>query len=526
MQEFTIYKTLEEVSEAFDSEEKCREYLINIRWPNGKIVCPRCKRSTNISALKSRPIWWCGGCGRQFGIRLGTIFNDHISLQKWFLAVWLVTTHYEDISSRQLANAIKVNKDRAWKMLRRLRESMSMSGDNVCQIGGVNIIDQSFVGKERLVKSAKNIPELELRMPTVNYDEKPNLFNFATSELSQDAVICWLLQFSDSKYADFGDLHDCGRQFVNAMLEKHGCQDLPSEIETEIRRQDQYIDVLAKLGPAHVLLIESKTVTSVHGNQLNRYYESLRLGNTKLGHIPENAIYPILFKTGDQSLAEDRSIENNVDAPRRPYKVFNRTDVLKVLSPYCSSSEILSDYFNYLKRWESDSYRFRKWQISERDRWPLESWEGFFRFLEDKLEPRAPDSVGWGYVPNPAGGFRGFWWGSIDLGETHHGALVYLQLEIVPNDPPSQNLCFKVDVSNETAYQFRYDLKYEWSDRLIMAGDGRTVRPPRLRVGKTMTVAHWASDWLAFQEDGLIDIDSTIQNLKEAEKVLNRAVHL
>ena len=53
---------------------------------------------------------------------------------------------------------------------------------------------------------------------------RPNLFDYATKELSQDAVICWLLKWSGAQAEEASDhgLQELGRAFVQALLAKHG----------------------------------------------------------------------------------------------------------------------------------------------------------------------------------------------------------------------------------------------------------------------------------------------------------------
>ena len=65
----------------------------------------------------------------------------------------------------------------------------------------------------------------------------------------------------------------------------------------EIWQQDNNIDVLARVGE-YVLLIEDKTGTGDHGNQLERYYQLVLGGKTTAGKVAgEEFIFPIYLKT-------------------------------------------------------------------------------------------------------------------------------------------------------------------------------------------------------------------------------------
>ncbi len=72
----------------FHSEDQCRAYLEQSRWPGG-VRCLRCDASKGISRIERRRQFDCSSCGYQFSVRAGTIFQDsHLPLWKWFLAVY------------------------------------------------------------------------------------------------------------------------------------------------------------------------------------------------------------------------------------------------------------------------------------------------------------------------------------------------------------------------------------------------------------------------------------------------------
>ena len=116
----------------------------------------------------------------------------------------------------------------------------------------------------------------------------PNLFHYATKELSQDAMICWLIAWAAQGKGtgpEQEELRRCGLRFVSALL-NHNRDDkdpikLEEDVETEIHPQDRRIDVLARINRKHVLLIEDKTVTKDHSEQLSRYYDDVVKGGTQ-----------------------------------------------------------------------------------------------------------------------------------------------------------------------------------------------------------------------------------------------------
>ena len=115
--------TLEEFSARFSTEEICREYLSIMRWNNSP-VCPHCNHDT-VYQYEDGKLLKCAKCRRQFTVRIGTLFEDSkISLQKWFIAVFLITSCEKELSSVQLGKEIGVTQKTAWFMLNRIRQCL------------------------------------------------------------------------------------------------------------------------------------------------------------------------------------------------------------------------------------------------------------------------------------------------------------------------------------------------------------------------------------------------------------------
>ena len=360
-------------------------------------------------------------------------------------------------------------------------------------------------------------------------NDKPNIFNYATKELSQDAVICWLLDWAGRKSGQDKEdeaLRECGRRFVKALLDEHRAG-LDGAIEkVEILQQDHSIDVLARINGRQVLLIEDKTHTGDHSDQLKRYYEVVVEGKTGLGEVSEENLYPIFFKTGNQSRAQDEGIEKSVKTGRS-YKVFNRKEFLeKVLNGYEGSNPILLDFRSHLQEWEDDTNSFKDWKKRERTKWSKYAWQGFFRYLEKQEQLNCE---GWHYVHNQQGGFLGLWWSGDKIGEE----VVFLHLEVVPGKPDKQKLCFKVRVDNKESRNVARNKWHKWCKAAVAEVAGiEATKPKRFGAGRHMTVAQWGKEekesgtWLAFGNSGALDLDRTVANLKKAEAVLAKALEM
>ena len=361
---------------------------------------------------------------------------------------------------------------------------------------------------------------------------KPNIFNYATKESWQDAVVCWLIDWAGRQDQDVRDAEDealrkCGRRFVKALLAEHGASLDGAIKKTEILKQHKRIDVLARINSRQVLLIEDKTNTRDHSGQLERYYEKVVGGKTGLGKVDKENLFPIFLKTGNLTLAEEKRIEERVKTGKG-YKVFNRKQFLeKVLNDYERSNPILLDFRAYLQAWEDDANSFKDWKEGESTEWSWKAWEGFFRYLE--ADEKLVNCEGWHYVPNQQGGFRGLWWSDNEIEE---GA-IYLQLEIVPGEPEEQKLCFKVRVDNKENRNVARNKWHKWCMAAVAEVAGiEATKPKRFGAGRHMTVVQWGKEgkergtWLAFDSDSRLDKEATVANLKKAEAVLAKAIEM
>src|SRR4051812_32476633 len=129
--------------EDFGSEDKCREFLRDIRWPDG-VHCPRCD-SDSVSVIAKRNQWDCNKCRYQFSVKAGTLFNDsHLPLWKWFLAIYLVCESKKGISANQLKRTLNVSYKTAWYLCHRIRAAMG--DDDAPLLKGIVEVDETYVG--------------------------------------------------------------------------------------------------------------------------------------------------------------------------------------------------------------------------------------------------------------------------------------------------------------------------------------------------------------------------------------------
>jgi len=318
---------------------------------------------------------------------------------------------------------------------------------------------------------------------------KPNIFKYATSELSQDAIICYLLEWAKIEYQELNkNLHNLAINFIDSLFDKFEDIEKPLKYnKIEIKKQYENIDVLCIINDKYSIIIEDKTNTKNHSDQLKRYYKEVEINfsNTK--------ILPIYFKTGDQS-NYDNVIKNN-------YKIYLRQDFLKVLKIIDSNNDIIQDYTNYLQNL-NDS--INSYKILPIDKWHYNSWKGFFIELRNKL-----NDGNWDYVSNPNGGFLGFWWNWNSNDEYH----IYLQI-----DHSIRKITFKL--YTKTGAKIEKSIINKWKKHIINNTNNIIVKKPKVvRTGKSVTIGILENEFRITNDKGLVDMNKTIEFIRQVESI-------
>lgn len=136
-------RTLAEFERRFATEDACRVYLTQLRWPTG-FLCPRCGGGSAWPMRNRR--WHCAQCGRQTSVTAGTIFQDTRSpLTTWFRAMWAVTSHKTGTSALGVQQVLGLGSyQTAWAWLHKLRRAMVRPGRE--RLSGHVEVDETLVG--------------------------------------------------------------------------------------------------------------------------------------------------------------------------------------------------------------------------------------------------------------------------------------------------------------------------------------------------------------------------------------------
>ncbi len=146
------FDNLFELMDAFPDEQFCIDHLTAIRWRDGEF-CPYCN-GNRIYHFSDKRTHKCGDCKKRFSIKVGTIFTDtKLPLRKWFMAIWLITSHKKGFASTQLAKDLKITQKSAWFLLHRLRHATCTQSFNA-PLGVTNEIDETYLGGKEKDKHA------------------------------------------------------------------------------------------------------------------------------------------------------------------------------------------------------------------------------------------------------------------------------------------------------------------------------------------------------------------------------------
>tara|TARA_B100000242_G_scaffold284081_2_gene246994 strand:- start:5778 stop:6773 length:996 start_codon:yes stop_codon:yes gene_type:complete len=318
----------------------------------------------------------------------------------------------------------------------------------------------------------------------------PNIFEFATKELSQDAFICWLIAWSKNTEAQMCSgsnkhIYNASQKFLELLLGK----EYESGIQVgDVQQQKYHTDIIVEFTNGKCLLIEDKINAIATEEQVNAYAELIKRNSSNVS----NLCTPVLLITGNQDFPKADNIH-----------VVRRSDILKCLDGFdeiCADYDIFTDFFKHIKAKE---HAFNAWKDTPVKNWTVDAIEGFY----SELKSSGLDSS-FGYVANPRGGLWVFYFGAQKI-KTDMEA--YFQMEATIYDDQC-NLALYLRASSNDADQTK-ELAEALRDRL----DASIFKTCISRKGKTMRVAE--VEFSAFDEAGIISFNDAFEQLTKLEKL-------
>lgn len=225
-----------------------------------------------------------------------------------------------------------------------------------------------------------------------------NMFKYATKELSQDAFLCWLVNYINTDEIEYKNI---GKEFIKLIVEKIGDKRFKDFIENnnykvEIKHQYKNIDVLLRIDKFNII-IEDKIKTTEHDNQISEYtYKLISEG------IEEKNIFTCYYKIYDEYKFKDKFVNC----------LITRKDMIEFLEKFDNKNLYMKDYYEYLKEMDKCS-KIRNVIVKEMSNLKSESvknpeeviYTSFYSELEEK--EKSNNIIGWGYADNRNGGV---WW--------------------------------------------------------------------------------------------------------------------
>jgi transposase-like protein len=248
------FKSIFDLLKAFPTEQSCIDHLENLSWA-GNPVSPFDSTSKVYKCAGNK--YKCKNTGKYFNVRTGTIFdNTKIPLQKWFLALYVFSSHKKGISSHQLAKDISVTQKSAWFLLHRLRYAFDHPNFQKT-LGNVVEIDEAFIGGEAKNKHANKKTKNEdgntkhEQQPVIGMRErdgnvvcivvpdrnKETLLPVIRNVVDKDSIIMTddYTGYNDLKkdYSHFTVNHSA-KEYVNAMAHTNGIENFWSHLKRGI----------------------------------------------------------------------------------------------------------------------------------------------------------------------------------------------------------------------------------------------------------------------------------------------------
>ncbi|MGL6024229.1 MAG: PD-(D/E)XK nuclease family protein, partial [Cetobacterium sp.] len=179
---------------------------------------------------------------------------------------------------------------------------------------------------------------------------RPNIFKFATTELSQDAFLCYVLDYyNDTWKTKHISEYNFAKFFIHSLFKKLNIENIKIN-SLKIEKQYMAIDILLIINESIYIIIEDKTFTSERQNQMNEYREKV----IKQFNTLEQNVYCIFYKTGDESYTNISLIKD-----RKNIETLLREEIIEIFEKYEGFNILFQDYLLNLKDLQNERENFK-----------------------------------------------------------------------------------------------------------------------------------------------------------------------
>lgn len=338
------------------------------------------------------------------------------------------------------------------------------------------------------------------------YPSPPNLYSFATKELSQDATLAYILAWAHPKYgsasAANSGMHALGRALLGAIVASHPARKdwapekvTSVEVATQEKRVDVCVDITTEDGKVF-LIVEDKVHSGEHGDQIRRYVEKAK------SRYRESEIVPVYLKTGNESPNRKISI---------PCGRFFRSDLLAVLDDHRGTGNRIVDDFR--DHWQGFDDQTEEWRVREVAGWGWRQIEGCYLELE-----RHEAEWHWGVDTRGFKQVLNFWADFLMMAtETMPEIQLRVEIENAKTMWISAHHKDNRPVSRTTLEYLKTVLA---SRKGLSVGMGLTLRRAHTKAGSrwprpVQVIADEKTlDYRALNEDNTIDVDETVKRIR------------
>jgi transposase-like protein len=221
---------------AFTDDNKAREALEGIRWPDGP-YCPHCGNVEQEKISKGhgkahRPgLYYCAACNGQFTVTIGTVMEDSkIPLSKWLFAMHLIGASKKGMSALQLSRMLGITYKSAWFLCHRIREAMTPSA-SAGPIGGESKVvesDETFIGgKSKNRAYAKKEPKKHAVMTLVERNGESRSFHVANvkAKTLREKIVKTVNRKSHLMTDELASYEKVGKEFANHSTVNHSADE-------------------------------------------------------------------------------------------------------------------------------------------------------------------------------------------------------------------------------------------------------------------------------------------------------------